>query len=92
VLGQLSFVLRYFSGANDDRLLLVNFGESQVLHPVSEPVLAPLTGHKWETLWTSDSPRYGGAGSIAVATQEQWILSAESAVALRLERKEVVVS
>jgi len=92
VLGQLSFVLRYFSEANDDRLFLVNFGESQVLHPVSEPLLAPPTGHKWETLWTSDSPRYGGAGSIALATQEQWILPAESAVALRLQRKEVVVS
>jgi maltooligosyltrehalose trehalohydrolase len=92
VLGRLSFVLRHFSEANDDRLLLVNFGESQVLHPVSEPLLAPPAGHKWETLWTSDSPRYGGAGSIALATQEQWILPAESAVALRLERKEVVVS
>jgi maltooligosyltrehalose trehalohydrolase len=92
VLGQLSFVLRYFSGANDDRLFLVNFGESQVLHPVSEPLLAPPTGHKWATLWTSDSPRYGGAGSIALVTQEQWILPAESAVALRLEREEVVVS
>src|SRR5262249_29387274 len=30
-----SFVLRYFSANNDDRLLLVNFGESHVLHPVS---------------------------------------------------------
>jgi maltooligosyltrehalose trehalohydrolase len=92
VLGRLSFVLRYFSEANDDRLLLVNFGESQVLHPVSEPLLAPPTCHKWETLWTSDSPRYGGAGSIALATQEQWMLPAESAVALRLEHDEVVVS
>src|SRR5438094_4432505 len=53
VLGQLSFVLRYFSEANDDRLFLVNFGESQVLHPVSEPLLAPPSGHKCETLWTS---------------------------------------
>jgi len=87
VLGQLSFVLRYFSEANDDRLFLVNFGESQVLHPVSEPLLAPPTGHKWKTLWTSDSPRYGGAGCTAVPTQEQWILPAESAVALRLERE-----
>jgi maltooligosyltrehalose trehalohydrolase len=92
VLGRLSFVLRYFSGTTDDRLLLVNFGESQVLHPVSEPLLAPPADHKWETLWTSDSPRYGGAVSIAYATQERWILPAESAVALRLERKEVVVS
>jgi len=92
VLGPASFVLRYFSKENDDRLLLVNFGESQVLHPASEPLLAPPTGWKWETLWTSDSPLYGGAGSIALATQEQWILPAESAVALRLELKEVVVS
>jgi len=92
LLGRLSFVLRYFSEANDDRLLLVNFGENQILHPVSEPLLAPPSGHKWETLWTSDSPRYGGTGSIALATQEQWILPGESAVALRLERKEVVVS
>ena len=92
VLGPASFVLRYFSKENDDRLLLVNFGESQVLHPASEPLLAPPTGWKWETLWTSDSPLYGGAGSIALATQEQWILPAESAVALRLERKDVVVS
>ncbi|HEX3620309.1 MAG TPA: malto-oligosyltrehalose trehalohydrolase [Candidatus Udaeobacter sp.] len=92
VLGRLSFVLRYFSEANDDRLLLVNFGQSQVLHPVSEPLLATPTGHKWETLWTSDSPRYGGADSIALATQEQWILPAECAVVFRLGRKEVVVS
>ena len=92
VLGPASFVLRYFSANNDDRLLLVNFGESHVLHPTSEPLLAPPEGGRWKTLWTSDSTRYGGAGSIAVATQEQWILPAESAVALRLERKEVVVS
>jgi maltooligosyltrehalose trehalohydrolase len=87
VLGRLSFVLRYFSGATDDRLLVVNFGESQVLHPVSEPLLAPPTGHEWETLWTSDSPRYGGMDSLAVATPEQWILPTESTVALRPVRE-----
>ena len=83
VLGPVSFVLRYFSANNDDRLLLVNFGESHVLHPASEPLLAPPSGCSWETLWTSDSQRYGGAGAIATATPEQWILPAESAVALR---------
>jgi maltooligosyltrehalose trehalohydrolase len=83
VLGRASFVLRYFSKQNDDRLLLVNYGESQVLHPASEPLLAPPSGCRWEILWTSDSPRYSGAGSIAVATPEQWILPAESTVALR---------
>jgi maltooligosyltrehalose trehalohydrolase len=88
VLGPTSFVLRYFSEANDDRLLLVNLGESQVLHPASEPLLAPPPGCRWETLWTSDSRRYGGAEAVAIANPEQWILPAESTVALRPARKE----
>src|SRR6058998_16344 len=79
VLGPASFVLRYFSKENDDRLLLVNFGESQVLHPASEPLLAPPTGCNWETLWTSDSSLYGGAGAAAIANEERWFLPAESA-------------
>src|SRR5205809_1591194 len=83
VLGPASFVLRYFSKENDDRLLVVNFGKSQVLEPAPEPLLAPPSGWRWETLWTSDSPRYGGTGSAAVATQEQWVLPAECAVALQ---------
>jgi maltooligosyltrehalose trehalohydrolase len=83
VLGPASFVLRYFSDENDDRLLLANFGERQVLHPASEPLLAPPLGCRWEMLWTSDSPRYSGAGSAPVATPEQWFLPAESTVALR---------
>ena len=83
VLGPASFVLRYFSKENDDRLLVVNFGKSQVLEPAPEPLLAPASGCRWETLWTSDSARYGGTGSAAVATQEQWVLPAECAVALQ---------
>jgi maltooligosyltrehalose trehalohydrolase len=83
LLGTTSFVLRYFSKANDDRLLLVNFGERQVLHPASEPLLAPPLGCTWETLWTSESSRYGGAGSPVTATLEQWILPGEATVALR---------
>jgi len=83
VLGTTSFVLRYFSKEDDDRLLLVNFGERQVVHPASEPLLAPPAGYRWEMLWMSESPRYGGTGATAVASEEQWFLPAESAVALR---------
>ncbi|PYL08037.1 MAG: malto-oligosyltrehalose trehalohydrolase [Verrucomicrobia bacterium] len=83
VLEQASFVLRYFSKDNNDRLLLVNFGENQVLHPASEPLLAPPLGYRWETLWTSDSLRYGGTDAVAIASQEQWFLPGESTVALR---------
>jgi maltooligosyltrehalose trehalohydrolase len=87
VLGPASFVLRYFSNESDDRLLLVNFAERQMLHSASEPLLAPPLGYGWETLWTSESPRYGGAGAAVTATQEQWSLPAEATVVLRPVRE-----
>src|SRR5947207_12271045 len=86
VLGTTSFVLRYFSKEDDDRLLLVNFGERQVLHPASEPLLAAPLGCTWETLWTSDSSRYGGGGSPITVTPKRWILPGEATVALRPTR------
>src|SRR5437867_3220995 len=79
VLRPASFVLRYFSKENDDRLLLINFGETHGLKPASESLLAPPAGCRWKTLWTSDSPRYGGAGANAIASERQWILPAKSA-------------
>jgi maltooligosyltrehalose trehalohydrolase len=63
--------------------LLVNFGEYQEVRPASEPLLAPPSGCTWESFWTSESPRYGGAGTEVTATREQWLLPRESAVALR---------
>jgi maltooligosyltrehalose trehalohydrolase len=83
VLGRASFVLRYFSNENDDRLLLVNFGESQELHPASEPLLASPLGCKWKTLWTSESSRYAGAGTDITAAPHQWILPADSMFVLQ---------
>src|SRR5438067_763342 len=83
VVGARSFVFRYFSEDNDDRLLVVNFGKTQTLHPASEPLLAQPSGCKWETLWTTESPRYGGRGTVAIASEERWLLPAESTVALR---------
>jgi maltooligosyltrehalose trehalohydrolase len=83
VLGSASLVLRYFSEDNDDRLLLVNFGEREVLHPTSEPLLAPPPGCTWETFWSSDSLRYGGADGATTAAPDYWILPAESTVAVR---------
>jgi maltooligosyltrehalose trehalohydrolase len=83
VLGMTSFVLRYFSKEADDRLLLVNLGQSLEMHPVSEPLLAPPSGYTWEMLWTSESPHYGGSGDPITATKEQWVLPAEATVALR---------
>src|SRR6184192_1830410 len=85
VLSPASFLLRYFSEANrDDRLLVVNFGESRDLNPIPEPLLAPPLGFEWETLWSSESARYGGSGTATVATQDNWKLPAEATIALRL--------
>ena len=87
VLGPRSFVLRYFSEGNDDRLLLVNFGEAQLLEPMPEPLLAPPVGFEWTTLWSSESERYGGPGAVALPTQDSWTLPAEAAVVLKLVRE-----
>src|ERR1700730_405970 len=85
VLGPASFVLRYFSEGNtDDRLLVVNLGKQRALIPAPEPLLAPPLGFEWETLWSSESARYGGSGTATVATQDKWTIPAEATVALRL--------
>jgi maltooligosyltrehalose trehalohydrolase len=84
VLGPASFVLRYFAEENDDRLLVVNFGNLQKLISIPEPLLAPPLGFEWEAIWTTESPSYGGPGAVTVATQDEWTLPAEAAVALRL--------
>jgi maltooligosyltrehalose trehalohydrolase len=84
VLGAKSFVLRYFAEKNDDRLLLVNLGDTRLLDPMPEPLLAPPLGFEWTTLWSSDSERYGGPGTTPIATQDNWTLPGEAAIALKL--------
>ena len=63
VLGDHCFALRYFGGAGDDRLLLVNLDGDLHLAVAPEPLLAPPAGAKWELAWSSDEPRYGGTGA-----------------------------
>jgi maltooligosyltrehalose trehalohydrolase len=87
VLGPASFVLRYFGDEGNDRLLVVNLGEALRLEPAPEPLLAPSFGFRWETLWTSDAPRYGGPGAIQVTSDEHWMLPAEAAIALHPVRE-----
>ena len=86
VLGTHAFVLRFFGeqpGADDDRLLVVNFGSLLELAPAPEPLLAPPMGRRWETVWTSERPLYGGYGPVPVEADGIWRLPAEAAVALR---------
>ena len=84
VLGHRSFVLRYFADQpNDERLLVVNFGEQHVFSPAPEPLLAPPAAHEWQTLWTSEAPHYGGLGMLPVVNDSGWTIFAEAAIALQ---------
>ena len=86
VLGPQAFVVRFFGEAAEDRLLLVNLGSDLPLEPVPEPLLAPPEGKRWQLLWSSENPRYGGTGAL-VPEDEQgcWRLPGRAAVVLRPE-------
>jgi maltooligosyltrehalose trehalohydrolase len=83
VLGRDAFVLRFFSTADDDRLLIVNLGGPLELAIMPEPLLAPPWAGAWRVLWASEDPAYGGGGMPSLApTMEGWRLPGGSAVVL----------
>ncbi len=82
VLGTSAFVLRFFGRDQNDRLLLVNLGAHLHLDPAPEPLLAPPLGCVWETAWSSEDPRYGGGGTPAIDSEDNWNLPAEFAALL----------
>lgn len=85
VLGREAFAIRFFGETAGDRLLIVNLGVDLDLEPVPEPLLAPLTGSRWEVLWASEDPKYGGGGAPPPEDEEgRWRLPGQAAVVLRL--------
>ena len=86
VLSTEAFVLRWFGGAQGDRLLVVNLGADLHLAEVPEPLLGPPEGRVWTATWSSEHPLYGGHGT-APLTEDDWRLPAESAVVLRPEER-----
>lgn len=83
VLADEAFVLRYFGGEGEDRLLLVNMGVDLHLNPAPEPLLAPPEGRGWTLLWSSEDTRYGGSGTYPSDTAENWRLPGHAAVVMR---------
>jgi maltooligosyltrehalose trehalohydrolase len=84
VLGDEAFVLRYFgTDGEDDRLLIVNLGRDLHLNPAPEPLLGPHEGRLWEVLWSSEDVRYGGLGTSALDTDDNWHIPGNAAVALK---------
>jgi malto-oligosyltrehalose trehalohydrolase len=53
------------------------------LDPAPEPLLAPPENRRWEILWSSEDPRYGGGGSRPLETEDNWQIPGEAAVVLR---------
>jgi maltooligosyltrehalose trehalohydrolase len=82
VLGPEAFVLRFFGEEGGDRLLLVNLGVDLALNPAPEPLLAPPAEALWHVRWSSDDPRYGGAGTPPVETRHNWRIPGHAAVVL----------
>jgi maltooligosyltrehalose trehalohydrolase len=82
VLGPEAFLLRFFGEAGDDRLLVVNFGRDLNLLSAPEPLFAPPEGKVWETLLSTEDPRYGGAGTAPLDAENNWSIPGHAAVVL----------
>ena len=80
-----AWVLRFFSASAAeespaDRLLIVNLGRDLLLEPAPEPLLAPVEGKGWRLLWSSEAPRYGGAGTPALNPDGTWLIPGHGAM------------
>jgi maltooligosyltrehalose trehalohydrolase len=82
VLGPHAFVLRFFAEDGQDRLIIVNFGRDMQLEPTPEPLLAPPEQMRWETLWSSEDPCYGGLGTPPLEDHGHWRILGEAAVVM----------
>ena len=85
VLAPEAFLLRFNpDNAEGQRLLIINLGRDLHLESAPEPLLAPPRGYRWELLWSSEAPEYGGTGTAAVDTEEEsWRIPGHAAVVLR---------
>jgi maltooligosyltrehalose trehalohydrolase len=81
VVGGEAFMMRYYGGEGNDRLVLVNLGRDLAWHPNAEPLVAPPPGTDWTIIFSSDDPTYGGAGT-AVLDTRNWNLPGHATVVL----------
>jgi maltooligosyltrehalose trehalohydrolase len=88
VLGAEAFLLRFFGEQGEDRLVLFNFGIDLQLNPAPEPLLAPPAGCEWAIQWSSENPKYGGTGTAALDSEENWRIPGHAAVVLKPGRIE----
>jgi maltooligosyltrehalose trehalohydrolase len=78
VLGPEAFVIRFFGTQDNDRLMIINFGVDLNLSIVPEPLMAPPAGARWESILSTEEPRFGGHGAFPLEGQgEPWRLDGE---------------
>jgi maltooligosyltrehalose trehalohydrolase len=82
VLGDRTWLVRYFVPDGRDRLLLVNLDIDVHLKSVPEPLLAPPQGCRWQVLFSSEDPQYGGSGVYPPDGDGDWNIPGESATVL----------
>jgi maltooligosyltrehalose trehalohydrolase len=93
VLTDRAFALRFSDTRIDagrdpfaDRLLVVSLGVDRSLEALPDPLLSPFPAVRWRTMWSSESPEYGGSGSPELQQPDGWRLPAGGAVVLAPER------
>jgi maltooligosyltrehalose trehalohydrolase len=75
-------LVRYLSQGGD-RLIVANLGDD-FLSPMNDPLLAPRPGHRWNVLWSSEQPIYGGSGALPLGEAGRWLLTGRAAAILSL--------
>jgi maltooligosyltrehalose trehalohydrolase len=84
VIGEGAFVLRFFmADPSQHRLLLCNLGRDLHMAVTPEPLLAPPDGQRWALQWSSEHPKYGGAGRRPVEPEKFWILPSDCTLVLK---------
>jgi maltooligosyltrehalose trehalohydrolase len=83
VLSDRTLLIRYFAPRGDDRILLLNLGLDFHRQTIPEPLLAPPLGCRWQLLFSSEHPKYGGSGSCEPNREgADWQIAGESATVL----------
>lgn len=83
VLNDHAFILRFFGDRDGDRLLVVNLGPRLHANPLAEPLAAPPGAAPWTTIFSTEMPVYGGAGTPALDTNDgAWWIPPECALLL----------
>ena len=81
VLAPKIFILRFFGREKEgDRLLVINLDVDFIYDPAPEPLVAPPDKSKWQIIWSSESPVYGGRGITPFT--ENWKIPGYAAIVL----------